>query len=81
MAAACAYNTAMIAALLAHALQARMPAPVTVALLIVVAASALSLYVSILVARRLRSIGEANDRPEASDAPAQESPPASSPDG
>ena len=81
MAAACAYNTVMIAALLADALQARMPAPVIVALLIVAAASALSLYVSILVARRLRSIGEANDRREADDDHGDESPTASSHDG
>jgi len=71
----------MIAALLADALQARMPAPVIVALLIVAAASALSLYVSILVARRLRSIGEANDRREADDDHGEASPPASSLDG
>ncbi len=58
-----------------------MPAPVIVALLIVVAASALSLYVSILVARRLRSIGEANDRRVADDDHGKESPPASSLDG
>ncbi len=67
----------MIVALLADALQARMPAPVIVALLIVAVASALSLYISILVARRLRAIGEANDKREAADDHAQPSPPTS----
>ena len=51
----------MTAAMLVDALQARLPAPVIVALLVVAAASALSLYVSIRIARRMRAIGDADE--------------------
>ena len=51
----------MPVALLEQALGGRLPMPVVIALVIIVAASVLALIVSLRVARRIRAIGDAGD--------------------
>ena len=52
---------AMPVALLEQTLGARLPTPVVIALIIIVAASVLALVISLRVARRIRAIGDAGD--------------------
>ncbi len=57
----------MVATLLEPVAGVRLPLPVVIALIIIVAASALALIVSLRVARRIRTIGDAADAQSGAD--------------
>ncbi len=57
----------MLAALLEQTMDPRLPTPVVIALIIIVAASVLALIISLCVARRIRAIGDAGDAQSGSD--------------
>jgi hypothetical protein len=56
------YNTNMWAIWLRQAPEAQLPASVALALLVIGALSALALFVSLRLARRMRAIGDAGDQ-------------------
>jgi hypothetical protein len=57
----------MPVALLEQTLGARLPTPVVIALIFIVAASVLALIISLRVARRIRAIGDAGDAQSGAD--------------